>query len=92
MISSSTSSQAISRAQSLQNSLTAVSETTESAPVANSLLSQKAVDEFSLRFNAAMVELLSAHGATSENSPLSKRLKAYASGRDAPLRSTLRLA
>ena len=92
MISSSTSTVSVSTPQSLQNSLTAVSETTESAQVVTSLLSQKAVDEFSLRFNAAMVEMLSAQGATSQNSPLSKRLKAYASERDAPLRSTLRLA
>ena len=81
----------VSSAQGLQNSLKADPEMTERALAATSLIAQKAVDEFALRFNAAMVEMLNAEGATSRNSPLNKRLRAYVSD-DVPLRSTLRLA
>jgi hypothetical protein len=92
MISNSAAALPVFNAQSLQTSLTADPKTTEQALAATTLISQIAVDEFALRFNAAMVEMLNAQGATSQTSPLSKRLKAYAVGSDVPLRSTLRLA
>ena len=53
----------------------------ERAQLAEALIPRKAVDEFTLGINAAMVALLSAHGATSQNSLLLKRLKAYAGAR-----------
>ncbi len=92
MISNSASVAPVFNAQSVQTSLTADPQTTEQALAATTLISQIAIDEFALRFNAAMFEMLNAQGATSQNSPLSKRLKAYAAGRDVPLRSTLQLA
>ncbi len=91
MISNSASFAPVVSTQSLQTSLTADPQTTEQALAAVSLISQKAVDEFALRFNAAMVEMLNAQGATSQTSPLGKRLKAYSAGRDVSLRSTLGL-
>ncbi len=91
MISNSASVASVSSAQNLQNSLIAEPQTTEQALAVTAWIAQKAVDEFAQRVNAAMVEMLNAEGATSQDSLLSKKLRAYSSKTDVPLRSTLRM-
>ena len=88
MIASSTSTPAQLATQTLQNSLTAGAQATEQTQVA-AALSQIAINEFALRFNAAMIEMLTTQGAPTP-SPLSKKLKAYSAAGVASIQATSR--
>ncbi len=87
MIASSRSS--VSHSQGLQNTLAAADQAIEQSPVAASLIPQVAIDEFALRFSAAMIEMLAGQGVSSA-SPLSKRLSAYTASGIAPVTATSR--
>jgi hypothetical protein len=90
MIASSSSSTSLFSIQALQNSLTADTQAAETPQVVASILPQKAIDEFALRFNAAMIEMLNTQGV-SPSSPLSKKLRAYTTaGVVAPVQGTSR--
>ena len=73
----------------LQNTLTADIQASEQTRVAAASLSQVAINEFALRFNAAMIEMLTAQGV-SNASPLGKKLKAYAAPSVAAVEATSR--
>ena len=83
MIANSTSAPPQFATQTLQNSLTADLHATEQTRVAAASLSQVAINEFALRFNAAMIEMLTNQGV-SDASPLRKKLKAYSTAGVAP--------
>lgn len=80
-----------STSQNLQNSLTADLSATKQTQGVEAMISQTAIEEFALRFNGAMIEMLAAQGV-SATSPLSKKLRAYATAEVAPVKSTLRFA
>ncbi len=88
MIASSTTTPSQLTTQNLQNSLTAEASATERSPVV-AALSQAAVNEFALRFNAAVFEMLATQGVSSA-SPLSRRLKAYSPAGVAAVAATSR--
>ncbi len=90
MIANSTSTLSQFATPVLQNSLTADTQATESTQrTAAAALSQVAINEFALRFDAAMIEMLAAQGV-SNASPLSKKLKDYTSPRIGPVKTTSR--
>ncbi|WP_158747201.1 hypothetical protein [Acidisphaera sp. L21] len=89
MIANSTSPVSQFTTKALQNSLTADTQAAETPQVAAAILPQKAIDEFALRFNAAMIEMLTAEDV-SPVSPLSKKLRAYTTAGVAPVQGTSR--
>ena len=89
MIASSTSTPTQFTPQSLQNLLTAEPQATEQTRDAVAALSPVAINEFALRFNAAVIEMLASQG-NSNSSPLGKKLKAYSTAGVAPIKATSR--
>ena len=89
MIASSTSTLSQIATPNLQNPLTADAQATEQTQAVVAALSQIAINEFALRFNAAMIEVLTAQGV-SNASPLSKKLRAYSGVGAAPVKTTSR--
>ena len=91
MIPSSTPGAIQSASQGLQNALPADLSATKQTQIAETMISQRAVDEFALRFNAAMIAMLAAQGAPAA-SPLSKKLRVYATAGIVPVRPKSRFA
>ncbi len=89
MIASSTSTPFQFAPKTLQNPLTAETQTADQPLVASAALSQTAIDEFALRFNAAMIEMLAAQGR-SDASSIGKKLKAYSTAGVAPVKAASR--
>ena len=53
------------------------------------MIPQAAINEFALRLNVALIEMLNAQGVPNA-SPLSKKLRAYAAAGTAPVQTTSR--
>ena len=75
--------------QTLQNPLTAEDQAIENSPVVATMIPQAAINEFALRLNVALIEMLNAQGVPNA-SPLSKKLRAYAAAGNAPVQTTSR--
>ena len=90
MIASTPSVAPVSATPTLQNSLTADAQLFQKTDVARAVIPQIALNEFALRFNASMIEMLNAEDV-SPASPLSKKLRAYATAGVRPARTASRL-
>ena len=74
---------------SLQTAVASDTQVAEQSNVTARLVSQAAVDEFTVRFSAALLAVLANEGV-SPASPVSKRLKAYAGTKVPTVSSTSR--